>query len=665
MRVLRVSHSAVVSAWRARERALIARGVEVRLVSARSWNEGGALVHLEPDGDDFVAGAATVGSHPVAFVFDPRPLWRELRDGRWDLIDIHEEPCSLATAEVRLLRRMAGVRAPFVLYSAQNIPKRFPPPFRWFERAALRGAAGVSVCNAGAGRILRRKGLRGAVAEIPLGVDLADGPPVEQGDRSGSGPLRIGYAGRLERHKGVHVVIDALALVPDAQLVVVGSGPERAALQAQADASGVAGRVEFRGSVAAEAMPTVYGEFDVLVVPSLPTPGWLEQFGRVAVEAMACGVPVVASDSGALPEVVGAAGVLVRPGDVRAWARALNELAEDPSRRQVLAAAGRARVRRYTWDAVADGMLALYAQATGAAPADPAPRSAVEVVVVAYGAPDKLAAALAPLAGQFPVIVVDNSSSAATREVVERAGARYLDPGTNLGFAAAVNLGCAAREDPEADVLLLNPDAIVTAADVQRLREALAADPGLAAVAPEIVDADGAAARALWPFPTPARAVAEAAGLGRLPTRGGFLIGAVLLLRAQAVAELGGLDERFFLYAEETDWQLRARRLGWRLGLVSQARAMHEGAGAGGDPTWREAQFTASLELYIRKHYGAAGWAVFRAANLLGAAARGAVLRGPARDAARRRVALYLRGPVRVSARLPRPGTGVPPAAAS
>ncbi len=663
-RVLRVSHSAVVSAWRQRERELVGSGVDTRLVTARRWNEGGAPVSFATDGDSFAEPAGTLGRHPNVFVFDPRVLWRALRDGRWDVIDIHEEPCSLATAEVLLLRRLSGVRAPVVLYSAQNIDKRYPVPFRWLERHSLRVAAGLSVCNAAAGEILRRKGSRGVLAEIPLGVDVALFAPDDDADRDtylgSSTQLRVGYVGRLERHKGVHVLLAALADVPDTRLDIVGAGPAAAELAAQAAESGIGGRVSFRGPLTAPELAVAYRSFDVLAVPSLPTARWLEQFGRVVVEAMASGVPVLASSSGALPDVVADAGLLVPPGDVAAWSRALKEL-HAPELRAELGRAGLSRAPEFTWAAVAERMIALYRRVGAPAPAgtqrETADRS-VEVVVVAYGPPQKLDGALRRLGGGYPVTVVDNSSSAATAAVAAAHAARYLDPGRNLGFAAGVNYALARRGDPSADVLLLNPDAEIDAAGVSRLHAAVVADPRLACVGPAQVGLDGAPDRVAWPFPTPARAWLEAIGLSRIDTGDHFVIGSVLLIAAAALADVGGFDERFFLYSEETDWQRRARTRGWRVRLVPEVRAVHEGAGAGADPAWRTVQFTASLELYLRKHYGRTGWSIFRAAGIVGAAMRGMLLpRAASRRAARTRMQIYLRGPVRTNAAMARPGT--------
>ena len=130
MRVLRIYHSAVVTAWRQRDRELRALGCDVRLISSRRWNEGGRIVDLDCAEDQFVVGARTFGRHPYGFCYDPRPIVRELRTQRFDVIDVHEEPASLAALELRLLVRLFQPRVPMVFYGAQNIPKRFPVPFR-------------------------------------------------------------------------------------------------------------------------------------------------------------------------------------------------------------------------------------------------------------------------------------------------------------------------------------------------------------------------------------------------------------------------------------------------------------------------------------------------------------------------------------------------------
>ncbi len=361
-KVLRVYHSAVVGGWRERDRELRRHGVDLTLVAPRAWEEGGRRVALDQGEDAFVVPARTGGRHPVLFAYDPRPLVRLMRRHRFDHVDVHEEPCSLAAAEVRLLRRWLQPGSKLLLYSAQNIPKRYPWPFRHFEAAALDEAAGAYVCNQVAGQILRDKGFRGVLKVLPLGVDVERFAPRSPQGRGPEPPhgLQVGYVGRLTPEKGVDVLLRAAASSPGWRVRIVGDGPARPGLERLAEELAVADRSEFLASLDHAELPTLYQELDVLVVPSLPTRRWLEQFCRVAVEGMASGVPVVASSSGSLPEVVGDAGMLVPPGDPDALAAALRRLADQPERRRELGNRGRTRAARCSWAAVAASHLALY-----------------------------------------------------------------------------------------------------------------------------------------------------------------------------------------------------------------------------------------------------------------------------------------------------------------
>ncbi|MBU4464301.1 MAG: glycosyltransferase, partial [Actinobacteria bacterium] len=477
MRVLRVAHHAVVSAWRERERHLRRRGVDLKLISAKRWNEGGRDLALSADGDRFVSAASTLGTHPNAFVYDPRPFWRAL-GGHPDVIDLHEEPMALATAELLLLRTLRRSRVPYVLYSAQNIDKRYPIPFRWFERAALRGAAGAYVCNREAGEILVRKGLRGPARLIPLGVDTERFSPPE---RAEPGPMPvIGYLGRLEPYKGVATLLRAAASRPQWRIEITGDGPQRDELVALAEELGMAGRVAFLGFAQGDELSERYRRLDVVAVPSIPWPGWLEQFCRVAVEAMASGVPVVASRSGAIPDVVGDRGILVEPGDPRALRDGIDAAL---TRWSDLRTLGLAHADDFTWERVAEQHLALYREVSPVS--DSGSGRPPQVVAIAYGDPALLDGALETLGDGFALTIVDNSSSSETRGMAERRGAHYIDPGKNLGFGAGVNIALtslAERGLAADDVLLLNPDARIAADQVAEMHRVLHTGARIAAV---------------------------------------------------------------------------------------------------------------------------------------------------------------------------------------
>jgi GT2 family glycosyltransferase len=270
------------------------------------------------------------------------------------------------------------------------------------------------------------------------------------------------------------------------------------------------------------------------------------------------------------------------------------------------------------------------------------------VIVVAYRSDDELAGCLAYLDKPGSVFVVDNDASESTRALALAAGARYLAAPANVGFAAAVNLGLDAAWDGRCDVLLLNPDARVDAADVVALQDALHAPAARrAAVGPRLVGADGVWQRPSWPLPSPGQVWLDAVGLSRFWRGRRFVVGAVLMLRGDALATIGRLDERYFLYAEEADWQLRAQRAGWSVAVVDQVVATHVGAASSSDGILRNLLFHASGEAFSRRWYGRRGWWVMRAGALVASGRRS--LAGPreSRRLNRRTFLLYLRGPVR------------------
>jgi glycosyltransferase involved in cell wall biosynthesis len=193
-------------------------------------------------------------------------------------------------------------------------------------------------------------------------VDAAHFRPQARPAAAATQPFTVGYAGGLVPEKGVDLLIAACAGLPgDWRLLLAGEGEAQASLAAQAQALGMGERVVFTGRHASDAMPAFYNQLDVLALPSRTLPNWKEQFGRVLIEAMACEAPVVGSDSGEIPQVIGEAGLVFPEGDGTALGAALARLAGDSGLRQRLGAAGRARVlEHYTMGSVAERTVALY-----------------------------------------------------------------------------------------------------------------------------------------------------------------------------------------------------------------------------------------------------------------------------------------------------------------
>jgi GT2 family glycosyltransferase len=275
-------------------------------------------------------------------------------------------------------------------------------------------------------------------------------------------------------------------------------------------------------------------------------------------------------------------------------------------------------------------------------------RGAPIVLVVAYNSDDHLPDCLAALGPGADVLVIDNGAADSTRAIAAEHGADYIASPENVGFAAAVNLGLHKVWDWERDVLLLNPDARVTAHDVEVLQAGLHA-PGThrAAVGPRLSWSDGRVQRPEWPMPSPGQVWADALGLTRWWRGPRFVVGAVLLLNGAALVELGRFDERYFLYAEEADWQRRALRAGWTVAVIDAVTATHEGAASSADAVRRDELFHASAETFARRWYGPSGWFVMRVGSLVAAARRSVIGSAATKQRNRRAFRLYLRGPGR------------------
>src|SRR5919202_5168937 len=386
MRVLMISKALVVGAYQ-RKAEELARlpGVSLVVAVPPYWREGRHRLTLErayTAGYELVVLPMMLNGHYHVHFY--RRLAALMDIVAPDVIHIDEEQYNLAT----YLALRAAVRRgiPALFFTWQNIAQRYPPPFSLMERYTFAHAAHAIAGNAAAADIIRAKGYRGPLAVIPqFGVDPdlfaphARGLPAPPRGRSPRGAhaqeaapphgtasrnptFVIGFVGRLVAAKGLGVLLEALAGLDGAwELRVVGTGEARAEAEALAQRLGIAQRVVFLGQQPSTAMPAIMRRFDVLVGPSPTTPRWKEQFGRMLVEAMACGVSVIGSDSGEIPNVIGDAGIVVPEGDSAALRTAIARLRDDTTARRDLAERGRARVLAlFTQEAVARRTHAVY-----------------------------------------------------------------------------------------------------------------------------------------------------------------------------------------------------------------------------------------------------------------------------------------------------------------
>ncbi|MFJ8467437.1 glycosyltransferase [Streptomyces swartbergensis] len=233
----------------------------------------------------------------------------------------------------------------------------------------------VATCRDEAAELTRMGIPPHKIGIVPCGVDPDRFTPKGPAAPRGGYPHRLLQLGRLVPRKGAAVAVAALALLPGTELVVVGGppadrlddDPEVRRLRGIARDAGVADRVRFTGAVPSEAVPPLLRSADVVVCPAD-----YEPFGIVPLEAMACGVPVVASAVGGQLDTVADPGTgrLVPPRDPEALARAVAGLLADPAAREACGAAGRRRaLSRYGWGQVAAATEAAYCEVLDAEPA--------------------------------------------------------------------------------------------------------------------------------------------------------------------------------------------------------------------------------------------------------------------------------------------------------
>jgi glycosyltransferase involved in cell wall biosynthesis len=346
-RLLAISHPAVVSVNQEVYRELARRGWDVTIVVPSRWRHSYSKAPIAPQALDGLEGAL----RPVAVALPGRPqrhlyLTRCRALGaraRPDVAFIEAEPYALAATQWG--RALARIGVPFGVQCYENIDRPLPAPVRALRAHVLHDAAFVAARSETAARLARAWGAEGEIGLAPPAVPAwENGSAADTRERGAS--FVVGYAGRLVESKGLVDLLEAMRrLDPPVELLLAGNGELRSRLEGQPIPGS---HVRVLDGMAHDQMASAYARFDVLVLPSRTTATWKEQFGRVIVEALWCGVPVIGSDSGEIPwliELTGG-GVVFAEGDRDALAAQLRTLRDSPALCAALASSGRAAVQR-------------------------------------------------------------------------------------------------------------------------------------------------------------------------------------------------------------------------------------------------------------------------------------------------------------------------------
>ncbi len=364
-----------------RKFALIAErpDVALRVITPTRWYESFQDIVFEPEPD------TPCGEFPCPIRFSgygSRFYYRHnvkphFRDFQPDIIHLEEEAWSLNALQTVRLKQKYCPQSRFIFRTSLSIPikQRFGLLPVWIEHRVFRETDRAFPLSANAGKILTERGYTGEQTPFPNGVDVRHFYKMDVSELRNSLSLNncfvIGYVGRLLRMKGIDTLLEALAYLTSQdptstyKLLIVGQGEDELEFQRIAGSLGISEQVVWIDAVPPEEVAAYINCMDTLVLPSRTTAGWVEFFGRVLIEGMACEVPVIGSDSGEIPHVIGDAGLIFPEADVDALAEKIRQIAHDANLRTDLVKRGLIRIENFTWETIAERTYQVYKELLG------------------------------------------------------------------------------------------------------------------------------------------------------------------------------------------------------------------------------------------------------------------------------------------------------------
>jgi len=389
MKILVASHTYIVDLNREKLRALatLEPGIEVTVVVPQRWQPGGVqnetieTQFLQEESFQVVpiSNFSQNNQGLLTFGVDIISLLRRFQP---QIIQVEQGAKALAYAQFITLNKLLGLKAKNLFFTWWNLPYQLKFPVSLLEAYNLGNTDGIIVGNQDGAEIMRERGYKGPMSVIPqLGVDESIFKPemqLELAAQLGIEPTDfvVGFVGRFVEEKGLLTLLDSMAGLHDRpwKLLLLGRGPLQSVLMERASEYGIKERLILVESVPHDEVVNYINLMSTLVLPSqtsyqfktLTAVGWKEQFGHVLIEAMACRVPTIGSDSGEIPHVIGKAGLVFPEGDISALQKSILRLMEEPELRTNLANMGYERaIARYTNQALAKQLLDFYKQLMG------------------------------------------------------------------------------------------------------------------------------------------------------------------------------------------------------------------------------------------------------------------------------------------------------------
>ncbi|PSF38091.1 glycosyltransferase family 4 protein [Aphanothece hegewaldii CCALA 016] len=384
MKILVASHTYIVDLNCEKLRVLteIEQNVEVTVVVPKRWKPGGVqnkIIETKPWnlGNFRVIPISNFSQNNQPLLTFGADIISLLKTFRPNIIQVEQGAKSLGYSELITLNRLLNLKAKNCFFTWWNIPYNNKFPISWMESYNLKNTDGLIAGNQDAEDILREHGYKGISKVMPqLGVDEVLFSPSKQSQLATELGMTtqefvIGFVGRFVPEKGILTLIKALAGLKDLswKCLLLGRGTLKETILSEATAIGIQDRIIIVESVPHDEVPRYINLMSTLVLPSetsyqvktLTAVGWKEQFGHVLIEAMACKVPVIGSNSGEIPYVIGEAGLIFPEGDILALQNCLRQMIENPALCQNLAELGYDRViNQYTNKALAKSLLDFY-----------------------------------------------------------------------------------------------------------------------------------------------------------------------------------------------------------------------------------------------------------------------------------------------------------------
>jgi len=386
MKVLVASHTYIVDLNREKFRALsrLEPNIEVTIVVPKRWKPGGVqnkIIESQylDEGNFKVVPISNFSQNNQGLLTFGLDLISLLKQFKPDIIQVEQGSKALTYSEFIFLNKLLGLKAKNVFFTWWNLPYQLKFPVSLLETYNLKYTDGIVVGNQDGADILREHGYNGPIKVMPqLGVDEQLFKPDPQPELKAELGIKedefvVGFVGRFVEEKGLLTLAKALAGLKDYawKWLLLGRGELRSQLLEMATTLGFKDRLILVESVPHDQVQRYINLMNTLVLPpettykfkTLTAAGWKEQFGHVLIEAMACQVPVIGSDSGEIPYVIKDTGLVFPEGNIEALQQCLRQLFEQPELAKALGQKGYERaMTHYTNTALAQESLAFYQQ---------------------------------------------------------------------------------------------------------------------------------------------------------------------------------------------------------------------------------------------------------------------------------------------------------------